>query len=89
MEFSVDGSVRLWAAATMFDPWRLLFFPMVFVVGADVVRSDKFGLVVLHPVLGFASSTSVDFGLKTAELFFFFTGVDVVDGLSSTSCVST
>ena len=51
-------------------------------------QPDAFGLVVLHPVLGFASSTSVDFGLKTAELFFFFTGVDVVDGLSSTSCVS-
>ena len=40
MEFGVDGSVRLWAAAAMFDPWRLLFFPMAFVVGADVVRSE-------------------------------------------------
>ncbi|KAG2611623.1 hypothetical protein PVAP13_4KG210005 [Panicum virgatum] len=24
----------------MFDPWRLLFFPMAFVVGADVIQSE-------------------------------------------------
>ena len=43
---------------------------------------------MLDSVFGFASSASMDFGLKTAELFFFFTGVDVADGLSSSSGAS-
>ena len=38
---------------------------------------DAFVFVVLHPILSFPSSASMDFGLKTAGLFFFFTCVDV------------
>ena len=40
----VGGSIRLRVAATavaMFDPWRLLFLLMAFVLGAGVIRSDR------------------------------------------------
>ncbi|KAG2595000.1 hypothetical protein PVAP13_5KG040001 [Panicum virgatum] len=81
----------------MFDPWRLLLLLMVLAVVAGDVRYDSPSVRYVYlnsmcsgwwcciPFWGFASSALVDFGLKTAELFFFFTGVDVADGLSSSS----
>ncbi|KAG2595001.1 hypothetical protein PVAP13_5KG040001 [Panicum virgatum] len=84
----------------MFDPWRLLLLLMVLAVVAGDVRYDSPSVRYVYlnsmcsgwwcciPFWGFASSALVDFGLKTAELFFFFTGVDVADGLSSSSGAS-
>ena len=82
----------------MFDPWRLLLLLMVLVVVAGDVRYDSPSVRYVYlnsmrsgwcciPFWGFASP-ALDFGLKTAELFFFFIGVDVADGLSSSSGAS-
>ena len=51
-------------------------------------QPDAIGLVVLHPVLGLASSALMDFSLETVELFFF-TDKDVANGLSTASYVLT
>ena len=84
----------------MFDPWRLLLLLMVLAVVAGDVRYDSPSVRYVYlnsmcsgwwcciPFWGFASSVSVDFDLSTAERFFFLTGVDVADGLSSSSCAS-
>ena len=56
--------------------------------GYVYLNSMRSGWWCCIPFWGFVSSALVDFGLKTAELFFFFTGVDVADGLSSSSGAS-